>query len=472
MAKKLKAGDAIRGYRITKVFGPGMMAISYAAQKSTGEKVFFKQYKSPAPTVVWYPAFVIYQKELSARVRNGGAAHFAVRQVDAFEELWGGRCYFQAYEFVQNGADLQQMLDAEREHHRLTKTAPARDPAVWARHVTWAKVLMSAMAALHESKIVHADLKPANAYLIEDATIGSGYQLKLIDMDFSLLADRRAPWHGFQGYVGTDNYRSPEHLLRGSVPGLASDVFTCGLMLYELLAGEHPYWRDDQSEYARLVQSHAAKPPALLGLMRAPASNAEVSAVLHRCLSPDPAARPTAAKLRAILSGRGEKAEPVKPVVRPPVAAPVSTGSAKAAPAIAAAAAASAAAGDVRVKGVVAGGAAVAARPGGAPIVSEGIELVGPDGRLMQIGVRTELGKLLVRQFGPEGEFWDHRQCVLERHGGKQWVVSPLPGTTNETLVNGQALTKPRPLHHGDVVAVGRQAKGIVKLPLTARART
>ena len=74
MAKKLKAGDTIRRYRITKVFGPGMMAISYGAQTATGEKVFLKQYKSPAPTVVWYEAFVAYQKELSSRVRNGEAA--------------------------------------------------------------------------------------------------------------------------------------------------------------------------------------------------------------------------------------------------------------------------------------------------------------------------------------------------------------------------------------------------------------
>src|SRR4051794_35200214 len=117
MAKKLKVGDTIHGYRITKVFGPGMMAISYAAQTRTGEKVFFKQYKSPAPTVVWYDAFVAYQKELSARVRNGKAANFAVRQVDAFQETWGGLCYFQAYEFVENGADLQQILDEEREQH-------------------------------------------------------------------------------------------------------------------------------------------------------------------------------------------------------------------------------------------------------------------------------------------------------------------------------------------------------------------
>ena len=42
MAKKLKVGDTVRGYRITKVFGPGMMAISYGAQTHTGQKVFFK----------------------------------------------------------------------------------------------------------------------------------------------------------------------------------------------------------------------------------------------------------------------------------------------------------------------------------------------------------------------------------------------------------------------------------------------
>ncbi|MGZ9058968.1 MAG: protein kinase domain-containing protein, partial [Burkholderiaceae bacterium] len=435
-------GDVIRGYRITKVFGPGMMAVSYAAEAHTGEKVFFKQYKSPAPTVVWYEGFVAYQRELSARVSNGKAAHFAVRQLDAFEERWGGPCYFQVYEFVENGADLQQMLDAEREHHRLTGSAPARDPSIWARHVTWAKVLMAGIAALHESKVVHADLKPANAYLIEDPTIGSGYQLKLIDMDFSLLADRRAPWHGFQSYVGTDNYRSPEHMARGSVPGLASDVFTCGLMLYELLAGEHPYWRDDQAVYGKLVQAYSAKPPALIGTMPAPAGNAEVSAALYRCLAPDPARRPTASELRAVLSGRTSK--PHLPKIAA-TTAHVSKGA------------------SVNAK------SAAGTKEG--PIVSDGIELLGPNGRSVQIGVRTELGKALVRQFGPEGEFWDDRQCVVERTPGRQWVVVPLNGTTNETLVNGEVLTAPRTLRHGDLIAVGRHAKGVIKMPLTARGR-
>ena len=448
MAKKLKVGDVIRGYRITKVFGPGMMAISYAAQTSTGAKVFFKQYKSPSPTVVWYDAFVAYQKELSARVRNGKAAHLAVRQLDAFEEVWGGPCYFQAYEFVENGADLQQILDAEREQHRLTRSAPTRTPAVWARHVTWAKVLIAAVAAIHESRVVHADLKPANAYLIEDATIGSGYQLKLIDMDFSLLADHKAPWHGHQGYVGTDNYRSPEHLSRGAVPGTASDVFTCGLMLYELLAGEHPYWSDDQSEYAKRVMAYGAKAPALIGTMPSPASNAEVSAALHRCLSPDPTKRPTAVELRAVLSGRGPKSELPKAATTAPGVLP---GAARPRP--------------------TASGAVPVKRPVGDLILSDSIELTGADGRSLRVGVRTELGKALIRQLGPDGDFWDTVQCVVERRAGRSWVISPVNGTTNETLVNGEILGSTRALCNGDLIAVGRQAKGIVKMPLTVRGR-
>ena len=76
-----------------------------------------------------------------------------------------------------------------------------------------------------------------------------------------------------------------------------------------------------------------------------------------------------------------------------------------------------------------------------------------------------------MHQFGPDGEFWDNRQCVLERSSAGQWLVSPVDDATNETLVNGQTLTGPRALRQGDVIAVGRQAKGIAKMPLTARGR-
>ena len=458
MAKKLKVGDTLRGYRVTKVFGPGAMAISYGAQSADGRKIFLKQYKSPAPSVIWYAPFVDYQQELAARVRAGKAGHYAVKLVDAFEEKWGGPCYFQAYEFVEHGGDLGQIIDEERAVHARTGKAPITDPAVWAQHVTWAKVFMAGIAALHESKIVHADLKPPNAYLIRDDSIAAGFQLKLIDMDFSVLADRRAPWHGHQGYVGTDNYRSPEHMTKGAVPTLASDVFTSGLILHELLAGVHPYWSDDQAEYARKVREHAAKPPALAGIMPAPATNAETSAILHRCLSPDPAARPTAAELRAVLSGRGAKRDDAPRTSAKPAPAPATAKPATAKPATA--------------KPATAKPAAPTGTPArvGTPIVADRIALAGAD-RTLEIGVRTDLGKHLVRQFGSDAEFWDARQCVLERLPDRRWQLTPSPGTANETLLNGDTLVAPRLLNEGDVVAVGRKAKGIAKLPLTFRGR-
>lgn len=85
----------------------------------------------------------------------------------------------------------------------------------------------------------------------------------------------------------------------------------------------------------------------------------------------------------------------------------------------------------------------------------------------MQIGVRTEMGKHLALQFGPEAEFWDARQFVLDRRPDRQWQVSPLSGTPNETLLNGETVSAPHVLKEGDVIAVGRQAKKIAKLPLT-----
>jgi hypothetical protein len=88
----------------------------------------------------------------------------------------------------------------------------------------------------------------------------------------------------------------------------------------------------------------------------------------------------------------------------------------------------------------------------------------------LQIGVRTAVGKHLARQFGSDAEFWDERQCVLERRPDRRWQVVPVAGTANETLLNGEVLAAPQPLHEGDVIAVGRKATGIVKLPITVSA--
>jgi hypothetical protein len=464
MAKKLKPGDVVNGYRITRVFGPGAMAISYAAEGPGGQPVFFKQYKSPSVTLDWYRPYVRYQKELHRRIEESPARNYCVRTLDAFEAVWGGRTYFQVFELVENGDDLGGIL--EEEHRAAGGRGHAislADPRLWERHVIWAKVLMSGVHALHQARVAHTDLKPDNAFLIQDPSISASYQLKLIDLDFSVLTDEAAPWHGKQGYVGTDNYRSPEHLTPGATPGAASDVFTCGLILYELLTGRHPYWSEDQAEYAERALAHSAPRPELGGRMPAPASDEAVAEVVHRCLAPRPEDRPTAAEVRDVLTGRagaatgGSAAAAAAPAATPePDAAPGPV------PAPAPPPAASTPAAERTSAPSAAGGAA--------PLRSDRIQLTAEGGRSMSLGVRTPLGKHSVRQFGDDFVHWDTEQCTLERRPDGVWQVVPGPGTTNETLLNGAAITAAQPLQEGDVIAVGREAKGIAKLPLTVRA--
>src|SRR4029079_11621561 len=103
----------------------------------------------------------------------------------------------------------------------------------------------------------------------------------------------------------------------------------------------------------------------------------------------------------------------------------------------------------------------------GKPLRAARLRLVGAGGQALELGVRTELGRHLARQLGPDAAVWDSLQVVLDRGADGRWQAVPVAGTTNETLLNGAALTAPRPLSEGDVLAVGRQAKAVVKLPLT-----
>ena len=105
----------------------------------------------------------------------------------------------------------------------------------------------------------------------------------------------------------------------------------------------------------------------------------------------------------------------------------------------------------------------------GGPLKSDRIQLVGESGQTLSLGVRTPLGKHIVRQFGDDANVWDTEQCVIERGPDGGWQIVPEAGTTNETLLNGAAVTGPQPLHEGDVIAVGRAEKGISRLPLTVR---
>src|SRR3954468_1890475 len=166
MAKKVISGDVINGYKVTQLLNSGALALSYAAIAPSGEKVFLKQYKSPTVTVDWYSGYVAYQQELKRRIESAAARAFTVRFVDVFEANYGHLCYFQAFEFIEKGHDLEQILEKLR-----------RDPSLvsWEQRLIFAKVIMASVNSLHQAQIVHCDLKPANIQLFADDAIAAGY---------------------------------------------------------------------------------------------------------------------------------------------------------------------------------------------------------------------------------------------------------------------------------------------------------
>ena len=270
MAVILEPNDKVKRYRVEQLINDGGMATSYKAQHPDGRFVFLKQYKDPTVIVPWYRDYLKYQEAMKRIVESSDFGHYSYEMVEFFEF---DDCYYQAIEFV----DASQSLGK-----RLAHATDGSHPIDWRHRLIMAKVFLASLKALHQARIVHSDLKPDNVILIdrETKTGGLPYKLRLIDLDFSLLMDTAAPWHGSYGYFGTPGYFSPEHI-QGQTPIVASDVFTCGLMLYELLAkGGHPYLDCEDPEILR----GSAPPPVFLEKM--PSGNDEVLSVLiRRCLS-------------------------------------------------------------------------------------------------------------------------------------------------------------------------------------------
>ena len=439
MVRVYNPRERIQGYTIDELITTGNNSVSYAARSSGGDKVFFKLYISPSIRVPWYKPFVHHQREMKDRIESGPCRQFCYRFLGGFEY---DRKYHQVFEFLDKSHSLAQILD----RIRFSPSA-----VQWEQRELMAKVLVAGINQLHKAKIVHADLKPDNVMLIEDSSIGMKYRLKIIDMDFSIFTDKRAPWDGHEGYFGTPGYMSPEHMMR-KVPQPASDVFTLGLMLYQLLAQGHPYVFDDVEKYLPAFKAHKAARPKLLGTPRAPASAPTVEDVLHRCLHPDPARRPTASELHRALTGDGSGAVPVDEMRRKRedeeearrrevelITEEIRTR-------------------EEEEKQKKEEAARLPAR----------IVLIGPDGTELSIGARLVLGRVVLAKFGSGSQYAADHQFILDRVD-EEWFVDACPGTPNDTLFNGVLLSGRAKLAVGDTIAVGKAASKKTALELTIR---
>ena len=417
--------SALDTYVIETLLSQG--AFAHAAKARSGKRgkpVFLKRYFSPTRALDWYEDFVAHQQELKHRITaNDGLKQYCYEFVDFFEGTAGraNRTFHQVFEFIDDGKALSHFLD-----ELAADSATAR----WEQRVTFARVMMMGITALHAARIVHTDLKPDNLLLLPNPHAAGSYHLKLIDLDWSIFSDRQAPWHGKGvGYVGTPGYLSPEHL-RGEVPREGSDVFTCALMLSELLGGGHPFaaHRGEDTALAQAVVKGHFKPFTLAQPIAKVNHPRYLEDLVNQALHPQLDQRPTAAALRDALFGRG--AAGIAPTSPPPEKKPPT-------------------------------------RP--APILSTHpapVTLYLDGQPVLKLSIDTVVGRLLLKPLSPESRFFADRQFALVKSPVAGWQIQPLPDTPNETLVNGERLTAPRVLTSGMRIAVGNAAKGIEKLPL------
>jgi serine/threonine-protein kinase len=166
--------------------------------------------------------------------------------------------------------------------------------------------LCKVLQALHDAGIVHRDLKPGNLKVLFPST--SCETVKLLDFGLAkiegmfYIAPEDVADAGETTAIGTPEYICPE-LARGEEMDHRGDIYSLGVMLYEMLTGKRPFERTSPQA---LLKAHASEPPppfAEVGATgRVPPA---VGALVRRCLAKDPGERPRSA---AELANRYEQA--------------------------------------------------------------------------------------------------------------------------------------------------------------------
>jgi hypothetical protein len=225
--------------------------------------------------------------------REGKTASRAEREAKAASALRHPRCQriyalardsghvYIAYEYIP-GRTMRQALQAGELDDRQA--------------VEVAGQVLEALAHAHGRGIIHRDVKPSNVLLAEAAVIDA----RLLDFGLAQMAEFDT-LTALGDVPGTLGYVSPERLL-GKTATEAADIWAVGVMLWEALAGQHPFREGNLPETSRRIQSG---PPPLASVR--PDLPAALCEVVSSALVLNPARRPSAKRLADDLRGLPRK---------------------------------------------------------------------------------------------------------------------------------------------------------------------
>ncbi|HZH74925.1 MAG TPA: protein kinase, partial [Archangium sp.] len=185
-----------------------------------------------------------------------------------------------------------ELLQGMSLRERMRRDSPPL-PQDEALRLAWR--ISQVMVEVHDEKIVHRDLKPENVLLCHDEQSPSGYRLKLLDFGIakvpSSMMGNQIDTHvqtQAPAILGTMTYMAPEQLQNPALVDGQADVYSLGVMLFELLAGKPPFHSDEPS--AVLAMHLQQEPPSLRELT--PTAPRALCAFIASMLAKDPRARP------------------------------------------------------------------------------------------------------------------------------------------------------------------------------------
>ncbi|HEY5447484.1 MAG TPA: protein kinase [Polyangia bacterium] len=193
------------------------------------------------------------------------------------------------------------------------------------RAMRLAQQLLAGLAHAHEQGIVHRDLKPENLILSEEA----GLKEHLRILDFGLAKLRDGPQMTAGMAVGTPSYMSPEQSGAEGAIDARTDLYTVGVVLFEMFTGRKPFQSDNVGEV--ILMQRETPPPKLRASAPEAKYSLELEALIDKALSKLPEDRfQTAAEMSAALAVTPEGKAAGQDVV---AAAPPAAKDAKKAPA-------------------------------------------------------------------------------------------------------------------------------------------
>ncbi len=264
-----KVGDLIAGkYRLEKVAGEGGMGIVYAAQHLVlRQRVAVKVLLPDAATSELVVERFAREAQAAARIQSEHVA----RVMDAGSTATGAP--FLVMEYLE-GCDLEELLSVE-------------GPLPLSDVVDYLMQSLEALAHAHAVGLVHRDIKPANLFLA--CRPDGGNVIKMLDFGIS-KAMRSTPEQKVltgQAVLGSPVYMSPEQLRNAKDIDARADIWSLGVVAYELLTGKPPFDGEGVGEIFAAILEKDPMPVHMVNWRLPP----EISAVIGKCLQRKPEER-------------------------------------------------------------------------------------------------------------------------------------------------------------------------------------